>query len=44
MAENLDKQMKDAVLAFAKARRDQQALEQEALRPGADMTVQIKAQ
>ena len=44
MAENLDKQKKDAVLAFAKARRDQQALEQEALRTGADMTVQIKAQ
>jgi len=44
MAENLDKQKKDAVLAFARARRDQQALEQEALRTGADMTVQIKAQ
>jgi len=44
MAENLDKQKKDAVLAFAKARRDEQALNAEALRTGADMTVQIKAQ
>ena len=44
MAENLDKQKKDAVLAFAKARQKQQALDAEALRTGKDMTVQIKAQ
>jgi hypothetical protein len=44
MAENLDKQKKDALLEFAKARREQMRLEQEALQTGVDMTVQIRAQ